>query len=88
MLIILIILIKFIIFICIITQAHADLGFADHVWQDKRAAIAQTFDVLGNQFRPAVHNTLLEGAVLSKCASKPISNEFEKCVGEVHMSNF
>ncbi len=33
-------LIKLIIFI--IFQVRADLGIADHVWQDKRAAIAHT----------------------------------------------
>ena len=31
-----------------------DLGLADHVWQDKRAAIAKTVDDLGDQFRPAM----------------------------------
>ena len=35
-------------------QVHQDLGLADHVWQDKRAAIAKTVDDLGNQFRPAM----------------------------------
>jgi hypothetical protein len=31
-----------------------DLGLADHVWQDKRAAIANKVDDLGAQFRPAM----------------------------------
>ena len=31
-----------------------DLGIADHVWQDRRAAIAKTVDALGDQFRPAM----------------------------------
>ncbi len=31
-----------------------DLGLADHVWQDKRAAIARIVDDLGDQFRPAM----------------------------------
>ncbi len=35
-------------------QVHQDLGLADHVWQDKRAAIAKTVDDLGYQFRPAM----------------------------------
>ncbi len=35
-------------------QVHQDLGLADHVWQDKRAAIAKTVDDLGDQFRPAM----------------------------------
>ncbi len=51
-LIVLIISIMLIIFI--VFQVHADLGIADHVWQDKRAAIAQNFDAVGDQFRPAL----------------------------------
>lgn len=31
-----------------------ELGIADHVWQEKRALIAQTVDNLGDQFRPAM----------------------------------
>jgi hypothetical protein len=32
------------------------VGIANHVWQDKRAAISATLDNLGNGFRPALHN--------------------------------
>ncbi len=35
-------------------QVRQDLGIADHVWQDKWAAIAKTVDDLGDQFRPAM----------------------------------
>jgi hypothetical protein len=35
-------------------QVRQELGLADHVWQDKRAAIAKTVDDLGDQFRPAM----------------------------------
>ena len=35
-------------------QVRQDLRIADHVWQDKRTAIAQTVDALGDQFRPAM----------------------------------
>ena len=49
MLIILIILI-----IPIILQVRLDLGIADHVWQDKRTAIAQSVDELSDQFKPAM----------------------------------
>ena len=35
-------------------QVCQELGLADHVWQDKRAAIAKTVDDLGDQFRPAM----------------------------------
>jgi hypothetical protein len=35
-------------------QLRQDLGPADHVWQDKRVAIAKTVDDLGYQFRPAM----------------------------------
>ena len=31
-----------------------ELGIADHIWQDKRAAIAQTVDELGDNFKPAM----------------------------------
>ncbi len=31
-----------------------DLGIADHVWQDKRTAIAQSVDALSDQFKPAM----------------------------------
>jgi hypothetical protein len=32
-------------------QVRQELGLADHVWQDKRAAITKTVDDLGDQFR-------------------------------------
>ena len=35
-------------------QVRQDLGIANHVWQDKRAAIAKTVDGLGDQFRLAM----------------------------------
>ena len=35
-------------------QVRQDLGIANHVWQDKRAAIAKTVDDLGDEFRPAM----------------------------------
>ena len=31
-----------------------ELGIADHIWLDKRAAIAQTVDELGDNFKPAI----------------------------------
>ena len=31
-----------------------ELGIADHIWLDKRAAIAQTVDELGDNFKPAM----------------------------------
>ena len=51
-----IILIMYIIHIILIIafQVRISLGLADHVWQDKRAAIAQTVDALGDQFRVAM----------------------------------
>ena len=33
-------------------QVRIDLGIADHVWQEKRAAIAVTIDLLGDKFKP------------------------------------
>jgi hypothetical protein len=35
-------------------QIRQELGFADHVRQDKRTLIAQSDDNLGDQFRPAM----------------------------------
>ncbi len=35
-------------------QLRVELGIADHVWQEKRDAIAQTVDALGNEFKPAM----------------------------------
>ena len=35
-------------------KVRADLGLPDHIWVDKRAAIAKKVDVLGDQFRPAM----------------------------------
>ncbi len=32
-------------------QVRIDLGLSDHIWVDKRAAIAKKFDDLGDQFR-------------------------------------
>ena len=31
-----------------------ELGIADHIWLAKRAAIAQTVDELGDNFKPAM----------------------------------
>ncbi len=50
----LIFIILIILIIYIILQVRADLGIADHIWQDKRIAIAQTVDNLDDQFRPAM----------------------------------
>ena len=33
-------------------QVRAELSIADHVWQKKRQAIADSVDSLGDQFRP------------------------------------
>ena len=35
-------------------QVRIDLGLADHVWQNKRTAIAQEVDALGAQFCQAM----------------------------------
>jgi hypothetical protein len=38
--------------ISIMSQVRVELGITDHVWQDKRAAIAATIDELGDKFKP------------------------------------
>ncbi len=35
-------------------QVCVELGIADHIWLDKREAIAQTVDSLGAEFKPAM----------------------------------
>jgi hypothetical protein len=35
-------------------QLRVELGIADHVWQEKRDAIAQTVGALVDEFKPAV----------------------------------
>ncbi len=42
------------------SMVSAELGLADFVWQNKRAAIAQEIDGLGAQFRPALHDGWLK----------------------------
>ncbi len=34
------------------SQVRVELGIADHVWQEKRTAIAETVDALGDRFKP------------------------------------
>ena len=53
-----IILIIHIILIILWFQVRVELGLADHVWQNKRAAIAQ--EVEGPQFRQAMHDGWLK----------------------------
>ncbi len=47
-------LIRFILIVSIISLVQVELGIADHVWQEKRAAIAGTIasDALGDRFKP------------------------------------
>ncbi len=45
--------------ISIILQVRIDIGLADHVWQEKRAAIAQTVEALGDQFLLTSRVTLM-----------------------------
>ncbi len=47
-----ILLIRIILIISIISLVQVELGIADHVWQEKSAAITGTIDALGNRFEP------------------------------------
>ena len=49
-----IVIIAIIVIIAYFRQVRADLGLPDHVWVEKRAAIAKQVDDLGDQFRPAM----------------------------------
>jgi hypothetical protein len=60
MAIIRIMVIMHIILIMLLFQVRINLGLADHVWQNKRAAIAQEVDVLGLQFRQAIRDGWLK----------------------------
>jgi hypothetical protein len=42
--------------ISIMSQVRVNLGIADHVWQEKRAAIAETINALGDRFKPELRN--------------------------------
>ena len=56
-------------------QVHQVLGLADHVWQDKRAAIAKTVDDLGDLFRPAMRAgwlTYIRHGQRHPCACPPV----------------
>ena len=48
----LIFIIRIILIISIMLQVRIDLEIANHVWQEKRAAIAVTIDLLGDKFKP------------------------------------
>ncbi len=58
MVIIRIMVIMHIILIILLFQICIDLDLADHVWQNKSAAIAQEVDGLGPQFRQALRDGL------------------------------
>ncbi len=42
------------------SQVRVKLGIADHVWQEKRAAIDETVDALGDRFKPELRTGWLE----------------------------
>ena len=41
-----------VLIISIISQVRVDFGITNHVWQEKRAAIAATINGLGDTFKP------------------------------------
>jgi hypothetical protein len=47
-------IIAIIVLIEVFFQVRVDFGLPDHIWVDKRAAIAKKVDDLGDQFRPAM----------------------------------
>ena len=58
--IVIIVIIDIIVIIAYCWQVRADLGLPDHVWVEKRAAIAKQVDDLGDQFRPAMRKGWLD----------------------------
>jgi hypothetical protein len=61
-------------------QIRVELGIADHVWQEKRALIAQTVDNLGDQFRPAMRTGWL--SYLRRAYAEPVAEGAGPAVGE------
>jgi hypothetical protein len=61
-------------------QIRQDLGLADHVWQDKRAMIAQSVDKLGDQFRQAMRTGWL--SYLSRAYPEHVADGAGPAVGE------
>jgi hypothetical protein len=49
----------FVLIISIISQVRVDFGIADHVWQEKRAAIAASIIGLGYKFKPELRSAWL-----------------------------
>ncbi len=73
-----IILITYIVrFICIkliistMSQVRVELGIADHVWQEKRAAIAATVDTLGDRFKAELRGVPASFSSFSSFSSFP-----------------
>ena len=60
MVILRIMVIMHIILMILLFQVRIDLGLADHVWENKRAAIAQEVNDLGLLFRQAMRNGWLK----------------------------
>ncbi len=48
-------IIRIILILSIILQVRVELGIADHVWQEKCAAIAASIDGLSDKFKPELH---------------------------------
>ena len=42
------------------SQVRVELGIVDHLWQEKRAAIAATIDALGDRFKAELRAGWLE----------------------------
>ena len=58
--IVIIVIFDIIVIIAYCWQVRAELGLPDHVWVEKRAAIAKWVDDLGDQFRPAMRKGWLD----------------------------
>jgi hypothetical protein len=65
-----IVLIDFIVLIVCCCQVRVDLSIPDHVWTNKRAAIAKRVDDLGDEFRPAMRKGWL-AYIRKTCAAAP-----------------
>ncbi len=61
-------------------QIRQELGLADHMWQDKRAMIAQSVDKLSDQFRPSMRTGWL--SYFSRAYPEHVADGAGPAVGE------
>ncbi len=59
---------------------RVELGIADHIWLDKREAIAQTVDSLGAEFKPAMRAAWM--VYIRKAYPDGADDDVQHCIGQ------